>query len=140
MSENPKDKVGRTKVPFHVIPPQVLAEVALGLFEGGRKYGEYNYRAATVAISVYYDAALRHLTAFYEGEDIDPDSGLHHVSKAITTLTVLRDALLNNKFLDDRPPKPTNAEWMKEANAKAAAIVDKYPNPVPPFTDTMKGT
>ena len=74
--------------------------------------------------------------AWWEGEDIDPDSGLSHVTKAISSLVVLRDAMIQGKFKDDRPPKsPPN--WLAEFNKKAGEIVDKYPNPVPPFTHKL---
>lgn len=130
---NPKDSVGIRKVPFSVIPMNVVAEVGLGLFEGARKYGRHNYRAVGIRASVYFDATLRHLTRWWEGEDIDEESDLSHVTKAITSLIVLRDAMLQNKWHDDRPPK-TKA-FMEELNIKASQLIDKYPNSVKEFTE-----
>jgi hypothetical protein len=132
---NPKDAVGVKKAPMSVIPCGVLVEVANGLLEGARKYGRHNYRVAGVRSSVYYDATMRHLMDFWEGTDIDPDSGVHHVSKAIASLVVWRDAMLQDKCLDDRPPKSINRQWMQDANKKSGEIVDKYPNPLPPYTE-----
>lgn len=128
---NPKDAVGVRKVPFSVIPAQVVAEVGLGLLEGARKYGRHNYRTVGIRASVYYDAALRHLMQWWEGQDVDPDSGLNHVSKAITTLVVLRDAMINGKMQDDRPPSIDEATWA-ELNKRAAEIIEKYPDAKPP--------
>lgn len=128
---NPKDAVGIRKVPFSVIPAQVVAEVGLGLLEGARKYGRHNYRTVGIRASVYYDAALRHLTQWWEGQDVDPDSGLNHVSKAITTLVVLRDAMINGKMQDDRPPSIDEATW-GELNKLAGDLIDKYPDAKPP--------
>jgi len=127
---NPKDAVGIKKVPASVLPRNVIADVALGMMEGARKYGRHNYRAIGVRASVYFDATNRHLDAWWEGEDIDPDSGLSHITKAISSLVVLRDAMMNEKMTDDRPPKPLNQNWLKEANNKAEQIINKYPNPV----------
>lgn len=101
---NPKDRVGRTKPGLSCVPCPVLFEVGAAMAEGARKYGRHNWREQAISASVYYDAALRHLMAFYEGEDIDPDSGLSHVTKAIAGLCVLRDAMLRGKWKDDRPP------------------------------------
>ena len=132
---NPKDSCGVKKVPFSTVSAPVMAEIGLAMLEGALKYGRHNYRAVGVRASVYYDALQRHITAWWEGEDIDPDSGLSHVTKAIATLVVLRDAMINEKLADDRPPK-SKAGWVAELNARAAALIDKYPDPVAAFTES----
>lgn len=127
---NPKDAVGIKKVPMSTIPANVLAEVAIGMMEGALKYGRHNYRSVGVRASVYYDATLRHLMDFWEGEYIDPDSGLSHVTKAIASLIVLRDSMIRENWVDDRPPR-CEPGWIQELNAKAGALADKYPDPKP---------
>jgi hypothetical protein len=112
----------------------VLLEIGLGMLDGGCKYGPFNYRAAGVRASVYYDAAMRHLMAFWEGEDIDPDSGLPHIVKAMTTLTVLRDSQIMGNWVDDRPPQVPGGAGVAALNKLAAAIIDRCPHPVAPFT------
>jgi hypothetical protein len=131
---NPKDSVGTKKVPFSTVSAPVIAEIGLAMLEGSRKYGRHNYRAIGVRGSVYYDACLRHLTQWWEGEDIDPDSGLSHIVKAAACLIVLRDAMLLDKVADDRPPK-TKQGWVQELNKKAAEIIEKYPNALEPYTE-----
>jgi len=134
---NPKDAVGTKKVPFSVIPMPVLGEVGLALLEGARKYGRHNYREAGVRASVYFDAMIRHMGAFWEGEDIDPDSGLSHVIKAIAGLMVLRDSMIKGNWSDDRPPKVKDG-WVQELNKKAEEIIEKYPNAKEPYTELNK--
>ncbi len=134
---NPKDSIGIAKVPMSVLPAQVILELGLGLFEGDRKYGRSNYRVAGVRGSVYYDATMRHLMGWWEGQDIDPDSGLNHITKAITSLLVLRDAMINDMWTDDRPPK-INPDFISQYNLKAKEIIKKYPNPVKPYTELNK--
>ena len=131
---NPKDSVGVKKVPMSTVSARVIMEIGLGMLEGDRKYGRHNYRVAGVRGSVYYDACCRHIMAWWEGEDIDPESGLSHITKALSSLVVLRDAMLNNKFYDDRPPKLEDG-WVKHLNEKAKEIIEKYPNPVKPFLE-----
>lgn len=131
---NPKDAVGTRKAPMSTVPAEVMLEIGLGMLEGARKYGRHNYRAIGVRASVYYDAAMRHLMAWWEGEDIDPASGIPHISKALATLTVLRDAEINRKCVDDRPPR-LNPGWVELLNAKAGEIVDKYPDAKEPYTE-----
>lgn len=125
---NPKDTVGTKRVPFSTLPIRPAAEVGLAMLEGALKYGRHNYRAIGVRSSVYYDACLRHLTAWWEGEDIDPDSGLPHVVKAIACLFVLRDSQLIGNVVDDRPPSHESG-WQQELNLLAGKLIDKYPNP-----------
>lgn len=131
---NPKDAVGRTKVPFSTLPFPPLAEAAVAMFEGASKYGRHNYRAASVAASVYFDAALRHLISWYEGEDIDSDSGISHVTKAIASLLILRDAQLLEKCIDDRPIRSTEKFSLSSLQPDIAALAAKHPNPPAPFT------
>lgn len=134
---NPKDILGVMKTPMSTLCAPVLMEMALGMYEGARKYGRHNYRVVGVLGSVYYDAAMRHLMAWFEGEDIDPDSGLHHVTKALSTLMVLRDAMIQDKFVDDRPPRTPDG-WLKLMDAKIKEIAAKYPDLVEPYTELNK--
>ncbi len=131
---NPKDAVGIKKVYFSVIPWGVIAELGLAMFEGARKYGRHNYRAVGVRASVYFDACNRHLVDWWEGEDTDPDSGLSHITKAIASLTVLRDSMIRGNWTDDRPPR-MDSGWLQELNKKAAEIVEKYPDAVDAFIE-----
>lgn len=132
---NPKDAIGITKVPISVLPMPVVGEVGVALYEGALKYGRHNYRDAGVRASVYFDAVvLRHLGAWWEGEDIDPDSDLSHVTKAIAGLMVLRDSMIRGNWVDDRPPKCAEG-WVAELNKKTAALRAKYPNPKAPHVE-----
>lgn len=133
-ASNPKDRIGTLKAAMSYVPCTVLMELGLGMMEGGMKYGRHNYRAIGVRASVYYDATLRHLFAWWEGEDIDPDSNLSHITKAIASLTVLRDAMLHDKWLDDRPPE-TKDGWIAPLNDAVKALAEKYPEPKAPYTE-----
>lgn len=135
---NPKDRLGILKVCFSVIPIPVLWELGLAMLEGALKYGRHNYRVIGVRASVYYDAVMaRHMPCWWEGEDIDPDSGVHHVTKAIASLVVLRDAMIRGTWIDDRPPASDMA-MLKDYNAKVKALLEKYPQPVEPYTEKNK--
>lgn len=129
---NPKDAVGSSKAPMSTVSAAVTAELGLAMLEGGLKYGRHNYREAPIRASVYFDALHRHMRSWWdEGEDLDPDSGLSHITKAIATLVVLRDSMITGQWDDDRPP-PVPKGFFAECDAKAAALVAKYPNPKSP--------
>ena len=99
---NPKDIIGSNKLPFHLCPTTFTAGVSMAFLEGCLKYGRSNFRAVGVRASIYYDACIRHLIAWFEGEDIDPDSGISHIYKAGACLAVIADAMEADKLNDDR--------------------------------------
>lgn len=126
---NPKDAIGISKAPMSTVSAAVLAEVGVAMLEGASKYGRHNYRAAGVRSSVYYDATMRHLMAWWEGEDTDPDSGMSHITKAITSLVVLRDAMIQDMCTDDRPPR--SAEFYARLNTLAAEVLARHADKSP---------
>lgn len=99
---NPKDAIGSDKLPLHLWPTTATIVGALGLLDGALKYGRSNFRAVGVRASIYYDAARRHLDAWFEGEDTDPDSGLPHHAHALACIAILVDAQAAGKLTDDR--------------------------------------
>lgn len=126
---NPKDAIGISKAPMSTVPAAVLAEVGVAMLEGACKYGRSNFRIAGVRASVYYDAAMRHLMSWWEGEDTDPDSGMSHITKAITSLVVLRDAMIQDMCTDDRPPR--SAEFYARLNTLAAEVLARHADKSP---------
>ncbi len=134
---NPKDAIGIAKVPMSTMSGPVMMEVGLAMMEGALKYGRHNFRDAGVRASVYFDALMRHAWSWWEGEDIDPDSQLNHITKAISTLMVLRDSMITGNWVDDRPPKVQEG-WIQEYNKKAKMLLEKIQNPVPAHTQLKK--
>lgn len=133
---NPKDAIGTRKWrQFFTIPQRVMWEVGVALLEGAMKYGRHNYRPAGVRASVYTDAAMGHISQWIEGEDIDSDSGLSHITKAIASLVVLRDGMIEGNFEDDRPPRHEGLDAHRGGlQAVVEGLFEKYPEPVRPFT------
>lgn len=141
--ENPKDQIGVRKWRHIVsVPMTVLWEVGIGMMEGAMKYGRHNYRAAGVRASVYVDAAMGHIGQWWEGEDTDADSGLSHITKAICSLIVLRDAMIQDMLIDDRPPRGNLDKVRSDLQKAVDALFEKYPDDVvkPPFTQVAATT
>lgn len=128
---NPKDAVGTKKWrQYCTVPLTVIWETGVAMLEGARKYGRHNYRVAGVRASVYVDAAKGHIDSWWEGEDTDPDSGLNHIAKAIASLVVMRDAMIQGKFTDDRPPKTVNFKQFRDELQKVVdGIFERIPEP-----------
>lgn len=100
---NPKDIVGSTKVSLSKVPAVALAHCAHAMMDGARKYDPYNWRAKAVQAGIYIDAAMRHILDWLEGEEIAPDSGVHHLGHAMACCAILLDCQENGCLIDDRP-------------------------------------
>lgn len=68
---------------------------------GMHKYAAHNWRKG-IEVSRLMDAALRHLLAFNEGEDNDPESGLNHLYHASCCLMFMSELMVTRPDLDDR--------------------------------------
>ena len=65
---SPKDLLGQTKLPMHLVSGIVKAYQAVAHWLGNVKYGAWNYRAMGARASVYRAALDRHMDAWWEGE------------------------------------------------------------------------
>jgi hypothetical protein len=99
---NPKDAIGSDKLPLHLWPETATAMGTLGLLDGALKYGRNNWRETGVRATIYIDALKRHINAYAEGEDLDPDSKMPHLAHALACLAILVDADAAGKLNDDR--------------------------------------
>lgn len=106
---NPKKAFGDKKVPLHLVPAPAMVAIAMGLKDGARKYGAFNWRTIPVEVETYVGATLRHLMAWQDGEDIDPDSGNNHLAHAMASLAILVDAVESGNVTDNRPPQGAGA-------------------------------
>jgi len=119
MSDNPKQSQGDKKVPLHLVPGAASAYLAMGLKEGARKYGAYNWRETQIETMTYVGAVLRHLSAYTDGEDIDPESGNPHLAHALASLAILVDAIEGDFVIDNRPPSGPAAKTLAQFKSDA---------------------
>jgi hypothetical protein len=61
-----------------------------------------NWRENYISASIYYDAAMRHLISWYDGETIDPESGVHHLGHVMACCAILLDGELLGTLNDNR--------------------------------------
>lgn len=94
------------KEPFGLLPWVALTWVARTLDYGARKYAPGNWRKVPQGSDRYFDAALRHLVAWRQGEAMDAESGLPHLACAACCVLFL----LELEHPDPRAPQsPTSA-------------------------------
>ena len=123
---NPKDLIGSGKLPIHLWPTTATAYGCLGLLDGMLKYGRSNFRAVGVRASIYVDAVKRHVDAWMEGEDTDPDSGLPHMAHALACLAILVEAQVKGNLNDDRMYPTRYREMMSELTPHVNRLKEKY--------------
>lgn len=95
---------------FSLLPFEALDEVLRAYHYGSTKYSDHNWRKG-YKWSLSFDACMRHLTAFWMGEDKDEESGLSHLAHAGWHVLCLLWFWLNGKGMDDR--------WQPEVAAQA---------------------
>lgn len=95
-------KFDQDKIKLHLLPPDVLEEIGKVLTFGAAKYSERNWENG-MSWSRPYGALLRHMFAWWKGEDNDPETGLSHLAHAGCCLFFLLAYSKRNVGTDDRP-------------------------------------
>jgi hypothetical protein len=103
------------KLPWHLLPTEategmlkVLQYGATGKpnKDGTHGYGERNWEKGIV-FSRLIGSIMRHIWAWWGGEDLDPESGLPHLDHAACNISFLQTFRKREMYrLDDRPDKP----------------------------------
>ncbi len=119
---NPKDILGMTKVSLSKVPTAAIIYEALAMADGAAKYGPFNWRKNKVIASIYVDACMRHLSSWFDGEEIASDSLVHHLGHARACLGILIDALETGNLDDDRPPSGPTARLLAENVVKTLPV------------------
>lgn len=94
-------KADTDKLPLDLFPPEALFEITKVLAFGAKKYAPHNWRKG-MSWSRMYAALQRHLLAWQQGMDTDPESGLQHLAHAGCCLVFLLTYTLTGTGTDDR--------------------------------------
>lgn len=82
-------KFDADKLMWDLLPMGEVEEVVGILTYGAKKYRPNGWKEVPDAESRYYAAALRHLIAWRQGEDVDKESNLRHLAHATCNLLFL---------------------------------------------------
>lgn len=89
------------KPDLSLVSSELMTELALVRQFGSAKYARDNWKLG-FKYNRSIAAALRHIMAFKDGEDLDPESGLTHIGHALASLEHLLYDYKHHKANDDR--------------------------------------
>jgi hypothetical protein len=95
MSDQGGTKFDEGKPPCSLISSDALLELSRVLDYGSKKYAAHNWHAG-FKWSRVLDAALRHIYRYNSGEQVDPETGISHLTHAFCNLMFLVDFEKNN--------------------------------------------
>jgi hypothetical protein len=90
------------KLEYGLLPPLALEETVKVLTFGAQKYERDNWQKVPDSKRRYFDALQRHVWAWKQGEQFDPESGIHHLAHAMCCLMFLyeHDVKYSNPQID----------------------------------------
>jgi len=89
------------KPDLSLVPRVAIEQIAKALMYGERKYHRFNYLKGFNSNRLIA-ATLRHVLAWQDGEDCDPESGLSHLAHALAGLSMLLDCQRVGTLTDGR--------------------------------------
>ena len=96
-------KADEGKIPLDLLAFDALEGTASVLQFGAKKYAPRNWEKG-IAFSRVFAALLRHLFAWWRGEDTDPETGLSHLHHAACCVMFLQAyTIRKTPDTDDRP-------------------------------------
>lgn len=104
-------KNDQQKPDLSLLPRPFLDEVARAFMVGQTKYGRYNYKNG-MEVTRLIAAALRHITAYNEGEENDPEDGQHHLGAAGACIAMILSQKQHGTLQDNRYQKEQEKEFL----------------------------
>lgn len=99
-SEGRKDDSGKLR--YDLLPPSLLEAVADILTFGAQKYAPRNWEKG-ISWGRVFGATMRHMWAWWRGENLDPETGKSHLWHAACCVAFLIEYERTHPELDDRP-------------------------------------
>lgn len=129
-SEGKSLRYNKGKLPWRMLELAYLYPIVQGLEAGALKYEENNYKIDGHSFVETLDSMHRHLNAYALGEDIDPDTGVHHLGLAGCNLYFLLRNIVEHPEKDDRDKHPESLKKILEAfpDFKREELIKKYKN------------
>lgn len=131
-ASNPKEAFGDAKMPLDLMPDTAVVQFNLAFLEGALKYGQYNWRIAGVSARTYVRAARRHLSKWWNGQDVDPVTHVSELASVGACIAILIDAAACGKLTDNRPPRADMERVLADAAEVSAHLKQLFKDHHPP--------
>ena len=106
MTDTKGKKSDSGKPNIEYIPREALEGAGRAFGFGAQKYAPHNFKLG-LAYSRLAGAIMRHLAAFMDNENADPESGLSHLDHLLSSASMLKYMEANRPDMDDRFNKAT---------------------------------
>lgn len=106
-ANKPAAQYDTNKLPLAFVPPAAIRGIARVMEYGGKdKYAKeaagYEQYRKGLQLRRGLSAVLRHVNEVLSGNDIDPESGCHHLEHATSRLAFLLQNIADGTLIDDR--------------------------------------
>lgn len=75
-------KFDNGKLRWSLLPIEPIEDIIRVLEHGAKKYDDDNWKLVNDSLDRYYNACMRHLTAWKKGEAVDQETGISHLAHA----------------------------------------------------------
>jgi hypothetical protein len=101
MENNKGLRFNEGKAKWSLVPQSSLTPMVKVLEYGAKKYAPYNWTKG-LSVTEICESLKRHLDAYMEGEDTDPESGESHIGHIQCNAMFLSWMIQNKPEFDDR--------------------------------------
>ena len=124
-----RHNVGKPELSYIASLPYAWRGFAAVCAYGAKKYFRFNYLQGGAPYSQHFDCLLRHLSAWWAGEELDPESGLHHLDHAVWNALVLSENARVRPEDDDRPTAPSSLPSTAATTTRLVYLASPYSHP-----------
>ena len=126
MTNSRAKKFDSGKPDLSLIPRVALDEEARAFMYGAEKYGRHNFHKG-MEVSRLVAAALRHITAYNEGSNVDSESGVSHLGHARACLSMILKQHELCTLIDDRANAVIEAEYINDWDSHTMHEIEFFP-------------
>jgi hypothetical protein len=121
VNETTGGEKGQKLARFDLVPVRPLTYLAEHYGKGARKYANRNWERG-YDWSLNYAALMRHVTQWWNGEDVDEETGSHHLVAVAWHAFALLEFAETHPELDDRPSTATERKLHGMSEAELIAM------------------
>jgi hypothetical protein len=121
-------KYDNNKLRWSLVPEGVMDEVIQVLEYGAKKYAPDNWKHVPQATTRYYDAAMRHINAWWQGEGFDAETKRSHLAHAICCLMFLQWLEESSITEEDKAVIKNKMQYMQAVSEAMTEIKNRTTN------------